>query len=83
MGTSKSQIKRLSHQLGIPLLNCPFCGGQPRIMIDEDNHGIYCNQCPAGVEDFSLDSKALLEAWNLRKNVKKETKSWDGNGSTN
>jgi len=67
MGASKSQIKRLSTQLAIPIFNCPDCGSRPRI----DNHGIYCTNCPTRVEDSSLDSRALLEAWNLRKPAEK------------
>ena len=52
------------------LLPCPFCGGEARIMLEEEDmpdnsfHNVYCMNCGA---QFWVNSKSeAIKAWNNR-----------------
>lgn len=51
------------------LLPCPYCGCKDLDVI-EGNLGqapaIYCNDCPAGVEDNTISVDKLKKYWNMR-----------------
>ena len=46
---------------------CPFCGSNNIELIDHDN-SIWCEDCPAGVNDYTVSINDLIEAWNTRIN---------------
>ena len=50
---------------------CPFCGNDASIHHQEGQPVIWCNHCPAGVEDYTITEDKLVEAWNERKERKK------------
>ena len=46
---------------------CPFCGGEAKISTDDDiDYAIYCDDCPGGIESYSLTTTELIQAWNKR-----------------
>jgi len=52
--------------LQFDLLPCPFCGGESKIFLNEDQPVIWCCDCPAGVEDYTIAIEKLVDTWNRR-----------------
>jgi hypothetical protein len=50
------------------LKSCAHCGGIAKVYYITDNEikAIYCGDCPEKIEDDSLRSAQLIEAWNTR-----------------
>ena len=52
------------------LLPCPFCGGEARIMLEEDDmpddsfHNVYCKSC--GVQFWVKSKTEAITLWNRR-----------------
>ena len=52
------------------IMNCPFCGGEARIMLEEEDrpdecfHNIYCTSC--GVQFWVKSKSEAIAAWNRR-----------------
>jgi Lar family restriction alleviation protein len=52
------------------MLPCPFCGGEARIMLEEEDrpdecfHNIYCTSC--GVQFWVKSKSEAIAAWNRR-----------------
>lgn len=46
------------------LKGCPFCGGQAKYY--EKDSSIWCEDCPGGVQDYTISKEALFVAWNHR-----------------
>ena len=45
---------------------CPYCENQAEHFAGTDSQaeGIYCTECPLGVEDSRMDYDVLLMVWN-------------------
>ena len=56
----------------IEIYSCPCCGGEVEIFYGDDDHSIYCKECPCGVTDWTMTLEELIKCWNNRIDINKK-----------
>lgn len=61
----------------VKLLPCPFCGGQPKGLVDlSAKETVQCLECRV-LFPFNVDKSVPLRNWNTRAQSPREKKMWE------
>ena len=70
---SVRRIEMQEQEVEEQLKPCPFCGGKPKVIIEEDFAGdqlyyhVWCREC--GIQLWAASRSVLLKKWNRRESA--------------